>query len=161
MWLVLACVAGLRLRLWCGHLGQWLWVRADHPWCAEWKHPGGLRGVLPPAWQGEYRLHSRTHSHAGNGLCFLKATWHFHLTLCIRKMNKRFIYCWLASATVTLSLHPRPPLREWPCCSDGVTNIGMMNADFFCFFIFRLLHLTATQCASLNLLRPTQTSATR
>lgn len=96
------------------------------------------------------------------GICFVFSKPHnIHLTLCIKKTNERFIYCCPALATVILPLHPLPPLREWLCCTDRVTNIGMMNAVFFFTFIFRLLHLTETQCASLNLLRPTQTSATR
>lgn len=31
---------------------------------------------------------------------------------------------------------PLPPLREWLRCTDGVTNIGMMNADFFFSVLF-------------------------
>lgn len=46
-------------------------------------------------------------------------------TVCIKKMNKQFIYCCPALATT-----PPPPLREWLCYTDGLTNIGMMNAAF-------------------------------
>lgn len=67
------------------------------------------------------------------GICFVFSGPRdfFFLTVCIKKTNERFIYCCPDSATITLPLQPLPALREWLCCTDGVTNIRMMNADFF------------------------------
>lgn len=124
--MALPCVAGLWLRLWCGDLGQWLWVRADHPRRAEWKHPGGLRGVLPPAWQGKYWLHSRTHSHARNLLCFLKATWHYRLLCASRR--------WTSNSCIGHD----PPYPRLPCGSGCVALMGWLILGWWMQPLFNL-----------------------
>lgn len=46
-------LTGLRLRLWCGDFGQWLWATADHPRGQTWKHSSWLCWLLTAGWTGK------------------------------------------------------------------------------------------------------------
>lgn len=65
----------------------------------------------------------------------------------------------LSSCIVHLSLSPPPPLSFWSWCA--VALMGWVMGWWAQLFIFRLLPLTETQSASLNLWLPTQTNAIR
>lgn len=139
----LICLSGLRFWLWCCDLGQWLWLCTDHPRSSEWKHPGGLCGVLPPARQGKCWPPIMTHSH--------QASRHYRLFRAHR--GPAFVF---HCPSFSIS---SPSLSFWSWCV--VALMGWVMGWWTRLFIFRLLPPTETQSASLNLWLPTQTNATR
>lgn len=55
------------------------------------------------------------------GICFVFSRPRDIIVYCVHQEDELAIH---ALATTPL------PLREWLCCTDGLTNIGMMNAAF-------------------------------
>lgn len=157
--------SGLWLRLWCSDLGQWLWVCADYPGSSKWKHTGGLCGVLPPAWQGKCWLHTQTHSHT-QFLFFRVARRHYqlHWSKKVHLALRLLLSCTAHALLSLLCCSPAPlphlPLSRGNGCAKALMG-WVMLWWWTQLFIFRLLHRTETQSASLNLFLPTQTNATR
>lgn len=117
----LISLPGLRFWLWCCDLGQWLRLCADYPRSSEWKHPGGLCGVFPPARQGKCRPHITTCN-----------TSHRHYRLFRAHRGPNMLAFVLCYPCISISF-PLLPLSFWSWCVVALMGMSneMMNTAFY------------------------------